>query len=99
MKNFISLIKQHPLDFVDALERRKSTSPNNKHLHQKMIDLVEANDYDGVVSFLEKDEPYYKHNQLEGVVLVFTDYDWSIKTKIYNSYTDMITKENIKYEF
>lgn len=89
MKTFISLIKDHPLDFVDALERRKSTSPNNKHLHQEMIDLVEAKDYDGVVEFLEEHR-FYKGAQLEGVCYVFTDYDGCVKTKLIDAYDSML---------
>lgn len=89
MKTFISLIKQNSLDFIDALEKRQFTSPNNKHLHQGMLDLVEAGDYDGVVEFL-KEEDFYKNHQLHGVCLVFTYDDIDVKIALLNAYDNML---------
>lgn len=48
MKTLLEAIQKHEDTFIHTLQHRQFTSTANKELHQKMIEVVESHNWEGV---------------------------------------------------
>tara|TARA_Y100001956_G_scaffold62345_1_gene62354 strand:+ start:663 stop:935 length:273 start_codon:yes stop_codon:yes gene_type:complete len=80
MKTLLEAIQKHPDTFIHTLQHRQFTSVSNKEVHQKMIDAIDAKDWESVSESLT--DAWYR-KPLEGVVFCLKmDYDFTEKSKI-----------------
>ena len=83
---FMELLVKYDDELLCALERRHSTSSQNKEKHQKVIDVLNSSyvTNQDLLNSLNQDE-YYKYKQLDGVLWVMK-VDNSVKVDILASY-------------
>lgn len=86
MNKLLDLIKQHTELFADSVTRRRETSTGNKELHTKMLELLSAEDWEGVYGML-LDDWYQK--PLHGVICCLCDSDMAVKVKFYDCWEEI----------
>lgn len=88
MNSILEAIKLYPQEFIDTLEARANTTPNetNRINHLALQHAIAVKDWQHVGEVIL--DPWY-HKPLEGVVFCLNmDYDFSEKNKIINLFKE-----------